>query len=246
MLIFGSHAVKHWYPDFRTPKDIDYIAKSGKSSKDIEYHWTDAYQYILNCNKDTKYVDPDFLYTIKVSHAAWDVHWDKTMYDIKFLQSKGCKLNMKLYNLLIKDWEKIHHKKRIVVKGSPAEFFKHNIPRVMDHEELHKLVAFYNTPMHEKLHPNVNDVYCSKDLWEKLSHEDKIRCALEETFVFAFERFSELPPKFALFKALKHLITQSTKGYFNLFLIENFFDLRYTYCERYMQLYALYKEKING
>ena len=86
MLIFGSTALKYWFPDFkREPKDLDYISqtKPRPGTKGVEYIWEDSFQYVLENNVDPKYVDPAFLYTIKVAHAAWDVRWDKTMHDIR-------------------------------------------------------------------------------------------------------------------------------------------------------------------
>jgi hypothetical protein len=88
-----------------------------------------------------------------------------------------------------------------------------------------------------------NDVKFSKALWVALSYEDQIKCALEETYVFALERYLEFPPKIAFLKALKQLITSSTKGYFNLFLIDNFFELMYYDKNKY---FTHYKEVKNG
>lgn len=223
-LIFGSTALKHWFPDFeRSPKDLDYLSKEGKSTKEVEYHWADGFQYVFDNNKDSTYVDPDYLYTIKVSHAAWDIRWDKTMNDIIFLKNKGCNLDPYLYKLLLDDWEKIHSgKKHIKVAGKPEDFFKPTVSRKMDHEDLHQIVKFFDKPMHEMIRKDKNNVKPSKKLWDVLSYENKLNCALEETYVFALERYLEYPPKIAFEKALKHLITKSTRGYFNLFMIENF------------------------
>ncbi len=247
MLIFGSTALKHWFPDLeREPKDIDYMGE-GKSTREIEYHFNPAFQYILDNNKDSKYVDPDFLYTIKVSHAAWDVRWDKTMHDIMFMRDKGCTLNLELYKLLLKDWEVIHGtKKHIILNGSMDEFFNSNVTRKMNHDQLHELVKFYERPLHESIRPDLTNVKVSKVLWDNLSHEDKIKCAMEEIMVFALERYEEYPPNFALIKGIKQLITKSTKGYFTLFMIENFKTLIYDYREHFNLLYKQYKGTING
>ena len=241
-LIFGSRAANYWWSDFsREPKDLDYIG-IGKSSKDIEYHWAPSFQYIIDNNKDTKYVDPDFLYTIKMSHACYDIRWEKTMWDINFLKERGCKLIPELYNSLLRDWEVIHHKKKIVLKGTAEEFFKPTITRKYPHDELHKKVAFYEDPLHTKIRKDLNDVKCSKKLWDTLSEEDKMKCALEEAYVFAIERYLEYPPNIALSKALKTLITSSTKGWFNFFLIDNFFNLIYYNHERYITIFKEIKE----
>ena len=69
-----------------------------------------------------------------------------------------------------------------------------------------------------------------------------MKCALEEAYVFAIERYLEYPPNIALSKALKTLITSSTKGWFNFFLIDNFFNLIYYNHERYITIFKEIKE----
>ena len=243
-LIFGSTALKYWYPDFnRTPNDLDYISKEGKSIKGVEYHWTEGFQYILDNNKDDIYVDADFLYTIKMSHACYDVRWEKTMYDIRFLKSKGCKVDEMLFKILLKDWELIHGEKKIKLKGSPDQFFTEKVSRKYNHDELHHKVMFYDRPMHERIRPDINDVKTSKKLWDTLSQEDKLKCALEESYVFAIERYFNLPPKIALSKAIKHLIVSSTKGYFNYFIIDNFFEMLYSNHSKYLKVFEEIKNE---
>lgn len=227
-LILGSVALKHWFPDLpRQPKDLDCISPFTKSTKECEAHWVNSFSYILENNQDSAYVDPDFLYTIKISHAAWDAHWDKTMHDIHFMKKKGCKLDKALYNLLFKEWIRIHGPKNITVTGSPEEFFNGNVSRQYNHDDLHHLVKFYDEPLHNRIRRDPNDVRTSKYLWDKLNHQDKLKCVLEEAYVFALERYFQYPPKIAIYKALKHLVTKSTKGYFNLFMIDNFEELIY-------------------
>jgi hypothetical protein len=247
MLIFGSTALKHWCPDFsRSPKDLDYMSKSGTNSREIEYHWADGFDYVYKNNKDTKYVDLNFLYTIKVSHASWDIKWDKTMYDIIFMKSKGATLDKVLYDMLYANWEIIHRKKRINMKITSEQFFTKKITRIIPHDDIHMLVKWYDVPLYETIRKDKNTVACSSKAWYSLNEEDKKRCALEEAYVFALERYFVYPPITALQKALKTLITSSTKGYFNIFLIENFKELLYYERERYLSIFNKTKELIYG
>lgn len=231
-LIFGSTALKYWFPDHPyEPKDLDYIckAKSINHQKGVEYHWCDGLQYVIDNNKHPEYADPDFLYTIKVSHAAWDVFWDKTMHHIIFLKDKGCKLDEKLYNILYKEWEVIHGRKKVKLNVENKDFFTKTIQREYDHDWLHEYLAFDERPMHERIRKDLNNPLCSKELWDTLNHQDKIKCALEETYVIATERYLDDSMRFkqAKIKSLKNLIVSATKGWFNLFLIENFKELYY-------------------
>ena len=54
-------------------------------TKEEQHYWWDSFEYIIKNNKDSKYLDSDFIYTIKVAHACWDIYWDKTIHDIMFL-----------------------------------------------------------------------------------------------------------------------------------------------------------------
>ena len=255
-LIFGSIALKHWYPDLkREPKDLDIISKEKiefqKASKRIETHWVPSFQYILDNNKDQVFVDPDFLYTIKISHALYDIWWDKTMFDIRFMQQKKCVLKKQLYRLLQIDWDYKHGRnKNFKVKGPPIEFFTSLISRQFPHDLLHYKIKFFDVPMHCKIRPKANDVLVSKSLWDALSYEEKLICAIEEASVFALERYWNIAsPKFAFSKGLKQLIISSTRGFFNLFLIENFFEIlkfdkKYPiFYKTYMELFKEIREK---
>jgi len=226
-LIYGSVAAKHWFPDFRDTKDLDYICEdTSKRSKEIEYHWTPSFQYVLDNNVDDTYVDPNFLYTIKFSHAAWDIRWTKTMKDIRFFKNKGCVLDLELYNMLLKDWEIIHGKKKVNLNQDNSEFFTKYVKREYDHDWLHGFLAFYDEPLHTKIR-KTDKPLCYKDLWDDLSLDDQYKCALEEIYVVATERYDNYPPKIAKFKSMKNIITSMTKGWFNYFLIDNFEELLY-------------------
>jgi len=230
-LIYGSQAMKHWFKDSREPRDLDIIENQNReSSRRVQYYWTPAFKYLTENNKDKAYVDADLLYTIKVSHAAWDVNWEKTMKDIEFMKSKGCSLNMDFYNLLYKDWELIHGKKKVKMNVQNEDFFKGNIKRRYDHEWLHEQFMFDERPMNERIREDLDSPLCSENLWNSLEYPEQIRTALEEIFVLTAERYifvdNPIPTKIARIKTLKQMITSSTSGWFNRFLIIHFDSLR--------------------
>jgi hypothetical protein len=206
MLIFGSCAVKFWFPDFRIPNDLDIISPND--------YWISAFDYLIEHNEHNQYVDPNFLFTIKVSHAAWDIHWDKTVKDICWLKNKGCQLDKYFYNLLIEDWAKLHGKKKTKFNVSDEEFFTSKIVRKFDHDFLHSKLAFYDKPLHEKIR-RTDTLYCDETLFNELSFNDQIKCALEEIHVIATERWViplGFPLKHAKYKALKTLIISASSG----------------------------------
>lgn len=229
-LIYGSTAIKHWFPDFkREPSDLDYIQSKYQVCKDkVEYYWTDAFSY-LDKNIDKKYVDPDYLYTIKLSHLSWDVNWDKHMWDLIFLKSKWCKNVPEFYDKLVSDWSCRYWSPKIYLKGKNEDFFKPIIWRKYDHDWLHWEYAIYWRPMHEKIRPDLSSPYCDVNLWESLSYQEKLDCAIEEIYVIATERWvfidKPLPLWIAKAKSLKKMITSSSSWWFNLFVKENFKEL---------------------
>lgn len=238
-LIYGSTAIKHHFPDFREPRDIDIISRLPiKSTESLQYYWVDAFEYLEENNKGSHYVDSDLLYTIKVSHASWDINWVKTMKDIEFLKSKGSTLDKDFYNILYSDWEEIHRKKKVKMNVKNEDFFTKTITRKYNHESLHEIFKFYKRPLNEKIRKDLNSPLCSEALWDKLNFEDKIKTALEEIFVLSTERYilveSPVPNKIARIKTLKQMITSSTSGWFNLFLIIHFDSLR-THSQTYFE-----------
>jgi hypothetical protein len=231
-LIIGSTACYHWFPESRVPRDLDLLTPAKIKTSDsqicfVDAQWHDAASYLISVNNDEVFADPDILYTLKVSHAAWDIKWDKTMYDISFLQSKGCKLMPELYDKLYAVWIEVHGKKRVNMNKPMTEFFNDAVKREYNHEHLHELVAFNDRPMHGKLRPDLGNAWCSKDKFFQLTQEEQAQTALEEIMATAIER-SKLKSAdqnstkfFGMTKAHFKLCTSMTKGWFALYLIEN-------------------------
>lgn len=231
-LIIGSTATYHWFSDAREPSDIDLLTPakiSGNHSQIcvVDAQWHDAAEYLISINNDPVFADPDVLFTLKVSHAHWNVKWDKTMYDISFLQRKGCQLNMELYHRLFKVWEQVHGKKRVNMAKTMDTFFKDAVVREYDHEWLHELVAFYDRPMHEVLRPDHGTAWCSEERFNALTRDDQARTALEEIMAVAIERsrLTLADPtskrRMAVSRAFFQLVTSMTTGWFARYLILN-------------------------
>jgi len=113
---------------------------------------------------------------------------------------------------------------------SNEEFFDDYVKKYYIHDEIHEVVAYYERPLYERLKVDQSKALCQKDLWEQLSHEDKVKCVQEEAYVIALERFiipnwieknKNYPPKFAFHSALEKICTTLTSGYFRDFAIDN-------------------------
>lgn len=228
-IVFGSVAAKHWFSDFREPKDLDVISKSGNEQKLRENYWVPTFEEIIERNSNPHFIDPVFLLTIKSAHLGWDIHWNKTLNDIIFFKRKGLSMDRELYKKLVKDFTKIHGKKWASLKNKDSEtFFQDAVKREYVHDDLHELVAVYDRPLYEQIlkYPGTKSVECSKEKFDKLSKEDKLLLVQEEIWVTALERFL-IPSDFtygsnlAYFNSFKKLVTTMSSNWFKQWIIDN-------------------------
>ncbi|WP_411721694.1 hypothetical protein [Mycetocola sp.] len=234
-VLVGSKAMYHWFEDARSQKDIDYFSDElhGYTEEDgtrIETFWhpdLDRWNWgpVASANE---------LYTIKVSHSFWELKngsWSKHMMDILFLQSKGAILIPELYKILYKIWEETHGKKKVNLEADPETFFNDKIvKRVYDHDSIHESVAYYHRPLFERILRDDSDVAVDKSKWDAMDHEDKLKMVREEIYATALERKLvpsdyKSSPGAAYNWTLRKTITSLTKGWFALFVVENFKDL---------------------
>lgn len=235
--LIGSLAAIHWFPDFpREPKDIDFVSDSpiGKMNPNlylpspIPKMKVEVYdnEVLLNWFGARQIASPDELYTIKVSHSHWNIHWTKTMFDIKFFQNKGCKLISELYDSLYKAWEIKHGKKKVYLNVENEKFFNEHVTRIVNHDWLHEQVMYYNEPMFNKIKKDTSKAMIDKDMFFALDYEDRIKTCREEIKVISVERHGipnnfRVPSKAAYIRAAKDLITRMSKGWFPKFIVEN-------------------------
>lgn len=228
-IIIGSVAAKHWFDDFRQPKDVDIMTiKKAGTFKIEDTQWHELSEKIIDLSSHKTFLDPDLLLTLKLSHANWDIHFDKTIFDIHFFKQKQALVKEDLYTELVKVWQTVHGPKSVCMNQKVDKFFKENIPRKHSHEYAHKCVAFKNRPMHESIRPDLSSVWCSAELFKALSFDDQLLCVCEELIVTAIERFSltnqssKIEILIALKKAFTKLCTSMTTGWFARFAVENF------------------------
>ena len=255
-LITGSVAQYHWFEDSRKPKDIDLLTPAKICGNDplvcvIDAKWHELADEIILRNNDPVFVDPNMLFTLKVSHAHWDIFWNKTMFDITFLKEKGCHIHEDLYHKLVKMWTGIHGEKRANLNVTVEEFFSDAVNRKYDHDFIHECVAFNDRPMHELIRPDLSKAWCSEELFNALSEEQRAQTALEEMMATAIERrnldvrSSKLVRYAALLHAHKQLCTSMTKGWFARYLIINHHDLIHKRKSQWQNQLTIALDKIN-
>lgn len=236
-ILIGSEAAIHWFPDwYRKVQDYDYISKNEKKTNKkvndriVEIHYSKAFDWLLE-NESSDIASPDALYTIKVSHSFWDIHWKKTMDDISFFQRKGCKVIPEFYELLYQDWLERHdNKERINFEKPNSGFFTSAVERKIPHDTLHEIIVSPNIPIYKKLKYDKDMAKIEESLFNNLSFEDKCKVCLEETYVISLERFL-IPsnffsnPQTSFYRAAKKVIVDLNKGFVPYFYVTNWDQL---------------------
>lgn len=249
VLIIGSQAIKHNFDDFdRQPKDNDIF--SPVKIVGFESFWHNKLNNIIKDKNYFQFATPDELYTIKVSHSFWDLHgtWNKHMHDILFLKSKGAKLIPELYDSLYDIWCETHGKKKAKLNVKAEEFFNKNVQRIYEHDSIHNSVAYYKEPLFNRILKDKEQVAVSQDKFKKLYKTDKLKLVREEVYATALERILipknyNYSPKLAYHLSLKNLITSYSKGWFPLWIVDNY-NLLYKPDVDYVQLHIQNKHKL--
>lgn len=243
-LIVGSAAMKHWFPDFKDPKDIDVFSSDDRSvlvkelsknftnsEKRLELFWDEDLAACIGEHDTCQYASPDQLYTLKVSHAFWDIQWEKHMHDIMFLKENGARFIPELYEQLYKVWVRKHGKKQANLNVPANQFFKTTVTRVYEHDSIHASVAYYERPLFEKILRDGSEVAVDRSKFDSLSLEDKCKLVREEIYATALERLIipnnyRYSQKAAYAWAIKKTVTSFSKGWFPLFIVLNFEQLK--------------------
>jgi len=221
MILIGSSAIKHWWPEFpREPKDIDYITEEKRTNnKGVEYLKNPIF-------KEYKHsvMLPNDLYTLKLSHlVGWDLFWEKNMWDACWLKEKGCRLDRELFFKLHSYWEEYHGKnKRSDLEMSAEDFFDNALSNKYYHDDLHTLLV--SPPTYTKI--LIGEVEVSENKFNKLGFEDKFSLVREEVMVMAWERWGHLDYRRAYNKMLKKFILNHAPIWEAIFILENYKKLQ--------------------
>lgn len=242
-ILVGSRAMRHWFPNFREPHDTDWLFHKAMPQTDgrVETFWDQAiednYEWLAdNCvaHEDYLIATDDFLYTLKVSHAFWTLKngsWRKHMNDIRWLQmNTDVRFDHSIYEIFYPIWEKRYGKKRANLNVSAEDFFTKTVDRTYDHDSIHASVAYYHRPLFNEILRLGSDVAVSRDRFNALSMEKKLRLVREECYATALERQIipsdyKYPPNRAYRWALMKTITSFSKGWFPLFIVLNYSKL---------------------
>lgn len=222
-IIIGSIAIKHYFPDFpREPKDLDIAVSSIKG-----YRSTTNVEYLENpilCKySSAKYLEPNFLLTLKMSHLSWNINWEKHMWDVQFLLDKGVKYVPELFDELYEFWNVFHGKNvRSDLKMTKDEFFD-NALKEFDHDYLHTLIN--PVPTYLSMLADGQEVDICPKKFEVASEEDKKNLITEEVCSMAFERFNDKHYRVAYDLMMKKYIISHVPLFVFPYLIKNYREL---------------------
>lgn len=233
ILSIGSTAARVWFPDWRSPKDYDAFADEKLAVEQGDIFWDDRFDLLFGGEERT--ATPDELYTIKHSHAYWELKngsWPKHMLDLLELQKRGATLIPQWHDVLYKVWEDRHGKKVVDLSEESDEFFADAVTRAYDHDSLHRSVAYEpGKPLYEEaLKPGKSVEMDMAKVWS-WPFDKIVRLFREEIYVTALER-KIVPSDYqgsagaAYQWALRRTITSLTKGRSAQFLVTNFEQFR--------------------
>lgn len=204
-VLVGSRAMRFWFPqDFHRgggyDSDWDWLSATPCNApwrmENDDVHEVFVDQRLNGWCWGNPIATPNEIYTLKISHMFWEVggntlNWNKHAYDAIFLSRHGCQFIPELYELLYPIWKEQHGGRKAKLRAASKEgFFKDAVVRKYDHDSLHRSVALdpSGVAMYERILKPGSEVDCSWELFEELSHEDKIKLCREEIYVTALER----------------------------------------------------------
>lgn len=227
VIIIGSKALEYYgiYVN-REIKDTDLIMEKemelpSKTEAIVDKKLFNVIFKYCNQNSSTQYLDPDLMLSLKLSHINHDLKnnsWSKHCNDIRLLYSLGYKPNQELLDELYDYWNDFYKdKEHIKLNVSSDEFFKY--PYNQSHDKLHTKFMYLDEPMYKKFLKDGSEVQVDKNKWDILDKNHKFYAVVEESMVLAFER------NISLLYGFKHLLTNCSKGWFNKFMVDNFYEL---------------------
>ena len=244
LTLIGSTAAKQHFLDFRVPNDVDYHSERKPGFLDTMFKPTDIDVFVdgrLGAWNWGRIATPEELYTMKVSHAFWEINndprnWNKHMADVVFFQRKKVDFIRELYNILLPIWKDLHARKITNLNQNKDNFFRDAVVRKYDHDSIHESIADGDHPLYEDiLVPGEEVMVDSSRFWE-MDHETQMKLVREEVYATALERILipknyEGSPAAAYAWALRRTITSLFKGDWALWAVLNYDELAKPDCD---------------
>lgn len=247
-ILVGSEAARHWWPEYREPNDIDYLSpdKIRIDGQRVETFWHSSLeenldllaQHCIYSKTEGRYqhvADPNFLYTLKVSHSFWALRngsWKKHMFDINWMQENGdVKFVPEIYDIFYPIWSERYGSKKAKLDIPADQFFTNSVDRIYDHDSIHRSIAYYDEPLFTEILKDGAEVMVDWSKFEVMDYERKIQLVREEIYATALER-RIIPDNYktsartAYNYALMKTITSFWKGKWSLWVVLHFSELK--------------------
>lgn len=237
--LIGSTAMKHHFPDYREPQDVDMMT-GVQSEYDLMVSADPSIDMFFNealagWNWGAV-ATPDELYTMKVSHSFWEIggdvrNWQKHMNDIVFLQRQGAEFIRPLYDILYPMHKEMHGRKRTSLAQNAKNFFGDAVNRKYDHDSVHRSVAYTpGQPLYEAILADGEEVAVDNSKFWAMDEETKHKLVREEIYATALERILiptdyKYSPMAAYAWAAQRTVTSLFKGEWALYLVLNWEQL---------------------
>lgn len=176
---------------------------------------------------------------IKRAHVRFEHKFHQNIRDYHQLRDWRKPWDGEWVRLRAKEQQALHDKlqKKISLKKGAGEFFDQSADKIKPlfvHDSIHEELALPAPPAYTLF--QTEEVYCDRDMFEDLPHEEQVRAVVEESQVLAIERilapfhlqgnWFNLParrvnPQMAFEWGLMRVCTTITSGWFRTFAIEN-------------------------
>lgn len=190
--------------------------------------------YIFGKQYQVAVPTPEVLWAIRRSHVHRPLNFPKHIFHLNNLKKLFNSPSEKTVSFL-KERTKLtklaYGDKVPSLNKTNEDFFDDYVTKIYNHDDIHEIVAFSDEPIYKKMKHDQSMAKCEKELWNNLSHQQKIWAVQEESMVIALERF--LIPnkirsqKIAFLKAIEKVCTTLTSGFFRDFAIDNYEECCY-------------------
>jgi len=169
------------------------------------------------------------LAVIKRSHLYRDLKFGVHIRDYQLLDSGFDEADLRLLRRRTKLTKRQFGDRTPSLEKTVDDFFDDYVKKEFNHDDLHEIVAHGEVPMYTRMQRDPTVVKCHRDLWDKFTHEEKIQCVQEESYVIALERMliphklrgRNFPYRMAFAQALERVCTTLCGGFFRDFAIDN-------------------------
>lgn len=233
--LIGSRAMKHWFPDAREPRgDWDWHSASAPPGFPQAGLSSSGERYDVFVDERLadwpwgEYATPSELYTLKISHAFWEINgprsWDKHASDIVFLSRKGVVFHRGLYDIVLPIWKERYRRNPTSLEQGKGVFFADAVTRKYDHDSVHESIAYGARPLYESILREGSEVAVDNAKFWAMDLETQLKLVREEVYATALERIL-IPnnykgsPSAAYHWALRRTATSLFKGEWALFLM---------------------------